>query len=82
MFADQQGNIVHLFERECSIQGGIKKSLKNPLSLDDSKLRQEMGRVAINAAKAVGYQEASTVGLLLIQQGRFYFMKWIPGYAS
>ncbi|HMS45106.1 MAG TPA: biotin carboxylase N-terminal domain-containing protein, partial [Alphaproteobacteria bacterium] len=76
VFADQQGNAVHLFERECSIQRRHQKVLEEaPSVLVTPKLRQEMGQVAINAAKAVGYQGAGTVEFIVDQQGRFYFME-------
>lgn len=76
VFADQQGNIVHLFERECSIQRRHQKVIEEaPSVLVTPKLRQEMGQVAINAAKAVGYQGAGTVEFIVDQQGRFYFME-------
>lgn len=76
VFADQHGNAVHLFERECSIQRRHQKVLEEaPSVLVTPKLRQEMGQVAINAAKAVGYQGAGTVEFIVDQQGRFYFME-------
>lgn len=76
IFADQQGNIVHLFERECSIQRRHQKVIEEaPSVLVTPKLRQEMGLVAINAAKAVGYQGAGTVEFIVDQQGHFYFME-------
>ena len=74
--ADQQGTTVHLGERECSIQRRHQKLLEEaPSPIVSAKLREKMGRVAVQAAEAVDYQGAGTVEFLLDEEGRFYFME-------
>ena len=76
VMADQQGTTVHLGERECSIQRRHQKLLEEaPSPIVSAKLREKMGRVAVQAAEAVGYQGAGTVEFLLDEEGRFYFME-------
>ena len=76
IFADSQGNCVHLFERDCSIQRRHQKVLEEAPApgLDDS-LRAQMGEAAVNCARAIDYQGAGTVEFLLDEDGRFYFME-------
>jgi 3-methylcrotonyl-CoA carboxylase alpha subunit len=76
IFADGQGNCVHLFERDCSIQRRHQKVLEEAPApgLDDS-LRAQMGEAAINCARAINYRGAGTVEFLLDEDGSFYFME-------
>jgi len=76
ILADSHGNIVHLGERDCSVQRRHQKLIEeSPSSAVDSKLRKIMGRFAIRAAKAVDYTGAGTVEFLLDRDGKFYFME-------
>ncbi len=76
VMADQKGTILHLGERECSIQRRHQKVLEEaPSPAVSDKLREKMGRVAVQAAEAVDYEGAGTVEFLLDEQGRFYFME-------
>ncbi len=76
VMADQKGTTVHLGERECSIQRRHQKVLEEaPSPAVSDKLREKMGRVAVQAAEAVDYEGAGTVEFLLDEQGRFYFME-------
>jgi len=76
ILADMQGNVVHLFERECSIQRRHQKIIEETPSpaLDDG-LRARMGAAATAAARAAGYVNAGTVEFLLDQSGNFYFLE-------
>lgn len=76
VFGDSHGNIVHLFERECSIQRRHQKVIEESPSpgLTD-KLRQTMGAAAVEAAKAVSYVGAGTVEFILDPEGNFYFLE-------
>ena len=77
VLADQHGCVVHLGERECSIQHGRSQKLieESPSPAVDPHLRSKMGEAAIRAAKAVGYSNAGTVEFLLDRDGSFYFME-------
>ncbi|MCW8891201.1 MAG: acetyl/propionyl/methylcrotonyl-CoA carboxylase subunit alpha [Sedimenticola sp.] len=76
VFADTQGNAVHLFERDCSVQRRHQKVLEEaPAPGMTLELRAEMGEAATNAAKAIGYVGAGTVEFLLDSDGKFYFME-------
>ncbi|MEG0856045.1 MAG: acetyl-CoA carboxylase biotin carboxylase subunit [Terrisporobacter sp.] len=76
ILGDDYGNIIHLGERECSLQRNNQKVLEEaPSSFLDEKLREEMGVVAIKAAKAVNYKNAGTIEFLVDNQGKFYFME-------
>ncbi|MFN8240983.1 MAG: ATP-grasp domain-containing protein [Bacteroidales bacterium] len=76
ILGDKKGNIVHLGERECSIQRKHQKLLEEaPSSALDESLREEMGKVAVKIASAVGYYSAGTVEFLLDQDKKFYFME-------
>ena len=76
VMADQKGTTLHLGERECSIQRRHQKVLEEaPSPAVSDKLREKMGRIAVQAAEAVDYQGAGTVEFLLDEQGRFYFME-------
>jgi acetyl-CoA carboxylase biotin carboxylase subunit len=78
ILADSQGNVVHLGERECSIQRRHQKLLEESPSLfigDDEPLRQQMGDVAVRAAQAVGYVNAGTIEFLVDKERHFYFLE-------
>lgn len=76
IMADQQGNVVYLGERDCSIQRRHQKLIEEaPSPAVDAALRQQMGRAAVAAAKSVHYCGAGTVEFLLDKHGRFYFME-------
>ncbi len=76
ILGDRYGNIVHLFERECSIQRRHQKLLEeSPSTALDSQLRKEISKEAIRAAKAVGYNNAGTVEFLLDENKEFYFIE-------
>lgn len=76
VFADTLGNVVHVFERDCSIQRRHQKVLEEaPAPQMTAELRHAMGQAAINAAKAIGYVGAGTVEFLLDQSGEFFFME-------
>ncbi len=76
IFGDREGTIVHLGERECSIQRRHQKLLEESPSVAlDQPLRDRMGAAAVALAKAVGYENAGTVEFLLDGDGSFYFME-------
>ena len=78
IIADEHGNVVHLGERDCSIQRRNQKVLEEspcPSDLMTDELRAKMGAAAVAAAKAVGYQNAGTIEFLLDKNGDFYFME-------
>ena len=78
VLADADGNIVHLFERDCSIQRRHQKVVEetpSPASVADDVLIAEMGAVAVRAARAVGYRSAGTIEFLLAEDGSFYFLE-------
>src|SRR3569833_991303 len=76
ILADHHGNVVHLFERDCSIQRRHQMLLEIAPSpqLSDEQ-RKLLGKLAVRAAKAVKYQNAGTVEFLMDQDGQFYFME-------
>ncbi|MDO5361108.1 MAG: acetyl-CoA carboxylase biotin carboxylase subunit [Eubacteriales bacterium] len=74
--ADKFGNVVHLGERDCSIQRRHQKLIEeSPCSALSEELRKKMGDTAVRAAKAVGYESAGTIEFLLDKSGEFYFME-------
>jgi acetyl-CoA carboxylase, biotin carboxylase subunit len=76
VLADEYGNIIHLGERECSIQRRHQKLVEeSPSPAVTPELRQAMGEAAIRAAQAVGYANAGTVEFLLDPDGNFYFLE-------
>ena len=76
ILADEHGNIVHLGERDCSIQRNHQKMIEEtPSTIIDDKLRSKMGNVAIKAAKAAGYTSCGTVEFLVDSDKNFYFME-------
>ena len=73
---DNYGNVVHLFERECSVQRRHQKLIEESPSMAVSPaLREEMGRVSVEAMKAIGYSNLGTIEYLMDEKGRFYFME-------
>jgi acetyl/propionyl-CoA carboxylase alpha subunit len=77
VFGDQHGNLVHLFERECSVQRRHQKIIEEtPAPLLTPDLRDEMGKAAVEAARAVGYYNAGTVEFIVDPATRnFYFLE-------
>ena len=76
ILADKYGRILHLGERDCSIQRRHQKLLEeSPSSAVDHKLRKRLGEVALKGAKSAGYVSAGTIEFLLDQDGSFYFME-------
>ena len=74
--ADKHGNVVHLGERDCSVQRKHQKMIEeSPSVAINEELRQKMGETAVRAAKAVGYESAGTIEFLLDKSGEFYFME-------
>ena len=76
IMADKHGNVVHLGERDCSIQRRHQKVLEeSPCEAISDALRKKMGETAVRAAKAVGYENAGTIEFLLDKNKNFYFME-------
>ncbi len=78
ILADSHGNVIHLGERECSIQRRHQKLLEESPSHfigDDEELRQRVGDVAVRAAQAVGYLNAGTIEFLVDKEKNFYFLE-------
>lgn len=76
ILGDEQGNIIHLGERDCSLQRRNQKLLEEaPSTFLDDELRERMGTVAVNAARAAGYFSAGTVEFLVDKNRNFYFIE-------
>jgi len=76
IFGDHHGNVVHLFERECSIQRRHQKVVEEaPSSVLTPELRQKMGEAAVNVARAGGYTNAGTVEFIFDKHNNFYFLE-------
>jgi acetyl-CoA carboxylase biotin carboxylase subunit len=78
ILADQHGNVIHLGERECSIQRRHQKLVEeapSPFIGNDQELRQSMGNVAVQAARAVNYLNAGTIEFLVDQDRNYYFLE-------
>ena len=76
ILADKYGNVVHLGERDCSVQRRHQKMIEeSPCIAISDDLRKKMGETAVRAAKAAGYESAGTIEFLLDQSGEFYFME-------
>ena len=80
ILADSQGNVVHLGERDCSIQRRNQKLMEeSPSKALSEELRTAMGQAAVRAAQAAGYQSAGTVEFVLDHEGNFYFIRPCAG---
>jgi acetyl-CoA carboxylase biotin carboxylase subunit len=76
ILADEHGNVIHLFERECSIQRRHQKIIEEtPSPVMTPALREQMGRAAVAAAKTVGYTNAGTIEFMVDGKQQFYFME-------
>ncbi len=76
ILADEHGNVVHLGERDCSIQRRNQKIIEEtPSTIIDDKLRNKMGEAAIKAVKAAGYTSVGTIEFLVDSDKNFYFME-------
>ena len=76
ILADRYGNVIHLGERDCSIQRRHQKVLEEaPSAAISDELRSRMGEAAVRAARAVGYENAGTIEFLLDKNKEFYFME-------
>jgi acetyl-CoA carboxylase biotin carboxylase subunit len=76
ILADEHGHVIHLFERECSIQRRHQKIIEEtPSPVMTKKLRDEMGTAAVAAAEAVGYTNAGTIEFMVDGKQNFYFME-------
>ena len=75
VLADSHGNVVHLFERDCSVQRRHQKLIEeSPAPAVDAELRERIGKIGTEAAKAVGYRSAGTIEGLL-QDGEYFFLE-------
>lgn len=76
IFGDEQGNHIHLFERECSMQRRYQKVIEEaPSPSLTDELRTEMGHAALSVAQAVNYTNAGTVEFLLDEEGNYFFLE-------
>lgn len=76
IMADEHGNVVHLGERDCTVQRKNQKILEEtPSSFIDDKLRKKMGKIAVNAIKEIGYTNLGTIEFLVDKNKDFYFME-------
>ncbi|MGH4122797.1 MAG: acetyl-CoA carboxylase biotin carboxylase subunit [Clostridium sp.] len=76
ILADEHGNVIHLGERDCSIQRRNQKVIEEaPGAAMTQELRKQMGEVAVKAAKSIKYKNAGTIEFLLDKYGKYYFME-------
>jgi acetyl-CoA carboxylase biotin carboxylase subunit len=76
ILADKFGNVIHLYERECSVQRRHQKVIEEtPSPFITPELREKMGQIAVNAAKAVRYEGAGTIEFLVDKNYNFYFLE-------
>lgn len=76
ILADQHGNYVHLFERECSVQRRHQKVIEEaPSAVVTPEMRKELGDAAVNVAKACDYHNAGTVEFIMDENGEFFFLE-------
>ncbi len=74
--ADEHGNVIHLGERECSVQRRHQKLIEeSPSTAVTPELREEMGRVSLKAMQRIGYTNLGTIEYLMDEKGQFYFME-------
>jgi acetyl-CoA carboxylase biotin carboxylase subunit len=74
--ADEHGNVIHLGERECSVQRRHQKIVEEaPSPAVTPELRREMGEVALKAMRQIGYNNVGTIEFLMDEKGRYYFME-------
>ena len=76
ILADQFGNVIHLYDRDCSVQRRNQKVIEEaPSPVLDAKTREKMGEMAVRAAVTVGYENAGTIEFLLDKHNNFYFIE-------
>jgi acetyl-CoA/propionyl-CoA carboxylase, biotin carboxylase, biotin carboxyl carrier protein len=76
VLADAQGNVIHLGERDCTIQRRHQKLIEEtPSPAVDAELRERIGHIAVEAARAVGYRSAGTIEGLLSRDGEYFFLE-------
>ncbi len=76
ILADQHGNVIHLFERECSVQRRHQKIIEEtPSPILTPQIRDEMGKAAVAAARAVNYEGAGTIEFIVDNQLNYYFLE-------
>lgn len=76
ILGDSHGNVVHLGERDCSIQRNHQKMIEeSPSPAISSEIRQKLGKIAVRAAKAVNYENAGTIEFLMDENFNFYFIE-------
>lgn len=76
IIADEHGNVIHLGERDCTIQRKNQKIFEEtPSGIISEKLRQKMGKIAVNALKQIGYNNVGTIEFLVDKNKEFYFME-------
>jgi 3-methylcrotonyl-CoA carboxylase alpha subunit len=76
ILGDARGNLVHLFERDCSLQRRHQKIVEeSPSPAVNEELRRKMGEVAVNIGRAIGYTSAGTVEFILAPSGEFHFIE-------
>ncbi len=76
ILADKSGNVIHLGERECSVQRRHQKLIEEtPSPIVDEKMRKKMGEVAVKASKSLAYINAGTIEFLVDEENNFYFME-------
>src|SRR4029077_3381875 len=76
VLADGHGNVIHLGERDCTIQRRHQKLVEEtPSPAVDEELRARIGAIAVEAARAVGYRSAGTIEGLLSQEGEYFFLE-------
>jgi acetyl-CoA/propionyl-CoA carboxylase, biotin carboxylase, biotin carboxyl carrier protein len=79
VLADAHGNVIHLGERDCTIQRRHQKLVEEtPSPAVDNELRERIGAIAVDAARAVGYQSAGTIEGLLSRDGEYFFLEMNP----
>ncbi len=76
VLADSQGNVIHLGERDCTIQRRHQKLVEEtPSPAVSDELRERIGKIAVDAARAVGYRSAGTIEGLLTREGEYFFLE-------